>query len=213
MTRLGIKPAVFLARLLGFFAATYLLFKPIAAAYTRLLAGLVQAFLSLTETSSDPTLHRVTTVIADGTAIFFQHRLFPEAQFPGIPAEWVQANLVLLIPLMLATPAPTWAQKAGRFALAMALAILLQVLDITVTVKALYSVGLGDWSFRHYGNTARWLYQLGDAFTQSMDTQLFPFAIWAGIHFRQLVGIEHRPAAASERSRAEARRAERERRK
>ena len=32
-----------------------------------------------------------------------------------IPAEWVQANLVLLIPLMLATPARSYGRSSRRF--------------------------------------------------------------------------------------------------
>ena len=31
------------------------------------------------------------------------------------------------------------------------------------------------------------MYQFLDAFVQSWDTQLFPFVIWAGINFRQLL--------------------------
>ncbi len=188
--RLGVKPAVFLARLLVFFFATYVLWKPVAPLYTHLLATLTRGFLHLTELSTDPRLHQVTEMSVRETkegrpAIFFQHRLAPSAQ-SGIPAEWVQANLVLLIPLMLATPARTYGQRFGRLGLALGVALALQVLDISVTVKSLYAhdevVG------QAYGDLARWLYQFGDAFTQAMDTQLFPFTIWAGIHFNQLLG-------------------------
>jgi hypothetical protein len=84
---------------------------------------------------------------------------------------------------MLATPARSYRQRFGRLALALALALVLQVLDITVTVKSFYASQVGG-----YSAFARWLYQFGDAFAESMDTQLFPFAIWAGIHFNQLLG-------------------------
>lgn len=186
--RLGVKPTVFLARLLAVFALTYLLWSPFAPAYTQLLAWLTEGFLHLTEASGDPNLHRVTEMWVKGTAIFYRHRLFPQAQPGGIPAEWVQANLVLLIPLMLATPARSIRQRLGRLLLALAIALALQVLDIAVTVKSFYASGLGDYSQRYYSATVRWWYQFGDAFTQAMDTQLFPFAIWAGIHLRQLLG-------------------------
>src|SRR5207245_4936307 len=137
----------------------------------------------LTELSSDPRMHQVTEMmVRESTegrpAIFFRHRLVPSAA-SGIPAEWVQANLVLLIPLMLATPARSYAQRFGRLGLALAIAVLLQVLDITLTVKSLYAHDpiVGQW----YSERARWWYQFGDAFTQAMDTQLFPVVIWAGI--------------------------------
>jgi len=185
--RLGVKPAAFFGRLLLFFFLTYFLWRPLEPAYTQLLATLTSGFLHLTEVSSDPNFHQVTDMrvreTAEGRqAIFYQHRRFPEVQ-SGIPAEWVQANLVLLIPLMLATPARTYRQKIRRLALALGIAVALQVLDIAVTVKALYASAIPG-----YGAFARRMYQFGDAFAQSMDTQLFPFAIWAGIHFNQLLG-------------------------
>jgi hypothetical protein len=180
--RLGIRPAVFLLRLLVVFFLTYLLWTPLAPAYTRLLAALTSGFLHLTEISSDPNWHQVTRVWVRGTDIFYAHRLLA-MQPQGIPADWVQANLVLLIPLMLATPARSYRQRFGRLAAALAIALVLQVLDITVTVKSFYASHVGG-----YSAFARWLYQFGDAFAESMDTQLFPFAIWAGIHFNQLLG-------------------------
>lgn len=185
--RLGVKPAVFLGRLLALLLLTYFLWKPVEPVYTQLLATLTSGFLHLTEMSSDPKFNQVTDMRVretsdDRSAIFYQHRRFPGVQ-SGIPAEWVQANLVLLIPLMLATPARTYQQKLWRLALALGIAVTLQVLDIAVTVKALYASEIPG-----YGPFARWLYGFGDSFVQGMDTQLFPFAIWAGIHFNQLLG-------------------------
>ena len=189
--RLGISPAVFLLRLLVVFFLTYLLWTPFAPAYTQLLATLTKGLLHLTEISSDPNWHQVTQVWVKGTAIFYKHRLLAmEPQ--GIPAEWVQANLVLLIPLMLATPARSYRQRFGRLGLALAIALALQVLDIGITVKSFYASQVGG-----YSEFARRLYQFGDAFAQSMDTQLFPFAIWAGIHLNQLLGRAPSNAAPS----------------
>ena len=185
--RLGVKPGVFFGRLLLFFFLTYFLWRPLEPAYTHVLATLTSGFLHLTEVSSDPSFNQVTEMrvreTAEGRqAIFYQHRRYPTVQ-SGIPAEWVQANLVLLIPLMLATPARTYQQKFARLGLALGIAVVLQVLDIAVTVKALYASAIPG-----YGGFARRFYQFGDAFVQGMDTQLFPFAIWAGIHFNQLLG-------------------------
>lgn len=185
--RLGVRPAVFLGRLLVFFLLTYVLWKPLAPGYTYVLAWLTRGFLHVAELSSDPRFNQVTEMRVRETsegrpAIFYQHRRFPVLQ-SGIPSEWVQANLVLLIPLMLAVPAVSYKQRFGRLGLALGIAVALQVLDITVTVKAFYASQLPG-----YSDFARRLYQSVDAFSQSMDTQLFPFAIWAGIHFNQLLG-------------------------
>jgi len=185
--RLGVRPAVFLGRLFLFLLLTYFLWRPVEPAYTQLLATLTSGFLHLTEVSSNPNFNQVTDMRVretadDRQAIFYQNRRFPAVQ-SGIPAEWVQANLVLLIPLMLATPARTYQQKFARLLLALGMAVILQVLDIAVTVKALYASEIPG-----YGPWARWLYGFGNSFVQGMDTQLFPFAIWAGIHFNQLLG-------------------------
>lgn len=191
--RLGVKPAVFLARLLVIFFLTYVFWTPFAPAYTQLLATLTRWFLHLTEISRDPNWHQVTEMWVQGTNIFYKHRL--AGMGSGIPAEWVQANLVLLIPLMLATPAQTYKQRLGRLGLALGCALILQVLDIAVTVKSFYASQIGG-----YSDFARRLYQFGDAFAESMDTQLFPFAIWAGIHLKQLLGRREpavTPAAAA----------------
>lgn len=211
--RLGVKPHVFLLRALAAFVVTYLVWSPIAPAYTRLLAYLTEAFLHLTEISSDPNLHHVSRLWVDDTTIFFGHRLFPTLRVPGIPAEWVQANMVLLIPLMLASPAATYRQRFGRLALAMFLALVLQVLDLAVTVKSFFAAGLDEYSYRYYTDSARWWYNFGDAFAQSMDTQLFPFVIWAGIHFRQLVGGRLEAPADAAPLRSERRRQDRQGRK
>lgn len=203
--RLGIEPHVFLGRAVVLFFVVFFLWTPLAPAYTQLLGWLTQGFLHLTEISSDANLHRISEVWVEGTGIFYRNRLFPELRPPGIPAEWVQANLVLLIPLMLATPAPTWASKAKRFTLAIVLALVLQVLDLVLTIKAFHAFDLPN-SHLAYGNLQREVYGFADAFAQSMDTQLFPFVIWAGIHFRQLIG---RPAPAADKAaptRAERRR-------
>ena len=123
----------------------------------------------------------------------------------GIPAEWVMANLVLLIPLMLATPAPTWRARFGRLALALAIALVLQVFDMVSSIKSFYATTFpGSFSW-----LSGRIYQFFDAFVQSWDTQLFPFVIWAGIHLRQLLptGLVKEPTpAAVVASRAERRR-------
>ncbi len=197
--RLGVKPAVFLGRLLVFFLLTYVCWKPLAPAYTYFLAGLTRNFLHLTEISSDPQLNQVTEMevrqtTEGGLAIMYRNRIFPAIQ-QGIPVEWVQANLVLLIPLMLAMPAASYRQRFTRLGLALVIAVVVQVLDITVTVKSFYAHDLGEYSRIYYPGWLRRLYQFGDAFVEGMDTQLFPFAIWAGIHFNQLLGRAGQAAA------------------
>ena len=195
---LGVKPLVFLARLLFFFALTFFAWELIAPYYARLLGVCIQVAISATELIGDETTRSATTVTVmdrgeQGTGIFFFHRLFPQQRFPGVPADWVQANMVLLIPLMLATPAPSIAVRLRRLGVALLIALLLQIFGVVVAIKSTWASVLGP---THYSWFQRKLYNFLDAFTQAFDTQLYPFAIWAGVHFRQLIGGMRRVAPA-----------------
>ncbi len=217
--RLRIKPLRFLLLLVGFLALTYAAWKPLAPAWAQLLLGASRLGIWGTEFSSDPTWSHPTALFIEPqrspTAIFYvQQNLFLTTPPPtgtsmrdwlqstpsavrippqGIPAEWVMANLVLLIPLMLATPAPSWGAKAARLALAVGIALVLQVFDVVVGIKAFYAATFpGVWS----PFMAR-TYQFLDAFVQSWDTQLFPFVIWAGIHLKELLPTAAGPATAT----------------
>jgi hypothetical protein len=227
--RLRINPWSFLLRLVALFLLTFFLWKPAAPYYTRFLFHVARAGVWLSELSTDPQWSHGTTLLTRPeipNGIFFTHRLFGAFQPPlgpqGIPADWVMANLVLLLPLMLATPAATWRLRFQRLAIALVIAVAVQVVDMIVTIKAFYaSVFTGAWSA-----TAAELYGLLNAFVQGYDTQLFPFVIWAGIHFRELVSFPvpaapsaaapsgtsaaaSKKSAATPKNRAERRRAER----
>ncbi len=220
--RLRINPFWFLLRLVGLFLLTYWLWRPVAPVYTEVLFQASRAGVWLSEFSFDPEWSHGTTLLQDPahpTGIFFKHRQFDALPSPlppqGIPAEWVMANLVLLIPLMLATPAPTWAARFGRLALALGIALVVQVADVVIAIKAVYSrVFTGHW-----GPYWQQTYGLLDSFVQGFDTQLFPFVIWAGIHFRELLDLRGDGEAeiatpakapkAAQPSRAERRRKER----
>ncbi len=234
-----LNPFWFLLRLVGLFLLTFLLWRPIAPAYTNVLFHASRAGVWLSEFSLDAEWSHGTTLLRTPrhpTGIFYKHRKFDSFPMPlepqGIPAEWVMANLLLLIPLMLATPAPTWAARFFRLGLAMVIALAVQVTDVVIAIKAYYSsIFIGHW-----GPYWQELYGLLDSFVQGFDTQLFPFVIWAGIHFRELIqlggqdssgegsagegsageGAEASPrertgSSGSERSRAEPKRAERRR--
>ncbi|MDX2165925.1 MAG: hypothetical protein SF182_02635 [Deltaproteobacteria bacterium] len=233
-----IRPLRFLLLLVVGLVVTYQAWKPLAPAYAQVLLRATRVGLWLTEFSTDPNWSHPTALFIDTqrnpTGIFYlQTKLGLATQPPadqplldwlkanpsalrmapqGIPAEWVMANLVLLIPLMLATPAPTWGVKAKRLGLALAIALVLQVFDVVVSIKASYATAFPG-AFNPFMTR---VYQFFDAFVQSWDTQLFPFVIWAGIHFRQILPqrlltpatgeAQRAPAAPDGLSRAERRR-------
>jgi hypothetical protein len=212
-----INPLWFLAKLVVLLVVTYLLWTPLAPYYAKFLLRAAQVGVWLTEFSTNPDFRHQTQLLMNErlpTGIFYFHqKLFPPRGLDpqGIPAEWVMANLVLLIPLMLATPVATWRERFSKLGLALLIALVVQVFDVVVSIKSFYATTFrGQWS-----PFATRLYQFLDAFVQSWDTQLFPFAIWAGINFRQLLPerlFAPPPAAAPTRpavSRAERRRRER----
>jgi len=176
--RLGVKPLAFLGRVVAWLLPTYVLWLKLAPLYTQVLAALSQPLISI--------LDRATLLWARDTSIFFWPQLMnPPPHPPAVPAEWIEANLVLLIPLMLATPAPTWAAKAKRFVLALAIVVAYQMVDVTVAIKFGYANQLDPMS---YAPWKRSLYAFLADLIMSVDTQVVPFMIWAGIHFRELVG-------------------------
>ncbi len=199
--RLEINPFWFLLKLVALFLLTYLLWKPVAPYYTELLFQASRVGVWLSEFSFDEQWSHGTTLLQTPrhpTGIFFKHENFDKFPTPlppqGIPAEWVMANLVLLIPLMLATPETSWRKRFTRLALALGIALVVQVLDIVITIKAFYaSVFTGHW-----GAFSQQLYGLLDSFVQGFDTQLFPFAIWAGIHFSDLMDLAQRDHGAAQ---------------
>lgn len=220
--RLRLNPFWFLLRLVGLFLLTFFLWTRVAPWYTNVLFQASRVGVWLSEFSLDPEWSHGTTLLRTPrypTGIFYKHRKFDSFPTPldpqGIPAEWVMANLVLLIPLMLATPAPSWAARFGRLALALGIALVVQVADIVITIKAFYSsIFLGHW-----GPVSQEVYGFLNSFVQGFDTQLFPFVIWAGIHFRQLIELRAPagegtaqappPESPAEPARAERRRKER----
>jgi hypothetical protein len=147
--------------------------------------GICERICAATPECQGPCGSAAVCRIHPDTAIFYHHTGFERRGISpqGIPAEWVMANLVLLLPLMLATPAPSWRVRLKRLAIAFVAALCLQVVDVMLAVKSFCAEAL------NWGPLLTRVYKALDAFFQSWDTQMFPFAIWAGIHFRELVGM------------------------
>jgi len=181
-----INPGWFLLKLVALLVVTYMLWAPLAPYYAVFLLRVSQMAVWLTEFSSDPNWQHPTQMLiklsVSPTALLFYHTHFTQYA-SGIPAEWVMANMVLLIPLMLATPVVTWRERFVKLGLALLLAVVLQVFDVVVGIKAYYAANVRG----AFGPIATEVYQFLDAFVQSWDTQLFPVAIWGAVNFRQLL--------------------------
>ena len=209
----------------SFSIVTYWLWQPLAPAYTQFLLRASQVGVWLTEFSSDPHLPRITTAAAACNAggqshrasVFYQRRLFPARALaaaghsgrvgdgqPGAadPADAGDAGSDLARPLRQARAGAADRRGAagGRR-------------GDRRSSRSTRSHLPGAWS-----PFCRAVYQFLDAFVQSWDTQLFPFVIWAGINFRQILPPTRRcahpapaPPRATRRRRAARRRPRAER--
>jgi hypothetical protein len=208
-----INPGWFLLKLVALLVVTYMLWAPLAPYYAVFLLRVSQVAVWLTEFSTDPNWQHPTQMLikpsVSPTALLFYQTHFTQYA-SGIPAEWVMANMVLLIPLMLATPVATWRERFVKLGVALLIAVVLQVFDVVVGVKSYYAANIkGAWS-----PFATEVYQFLDAFVQSWDTQLFPVAIWGAVNYRQLLPerlFAARATAAAPRAAAPLPRAERRR--
>lgn len=176
---LAAEPLKFFGRLLLAFVSLFALWLVIGPWYTQLLAVLAELAVSLVD--------RPTHVWSSGTTLLFWPRGYPvPSSPPTIAAEWIQANTILLLALMLATPAASWAVKARRTGLALFLVVLWQVVDVTLAMQFGYATQLDP---RSYTDSARFRLALFTNLAMYLDTQVIPFMIWAGIHFRELLAI------------------------
>lgn len=177
--RLPVDPWRFLARLSLWFVGCFLVWLYLGPWYTRLLALTAEVGASLAD--------RATHVWSEGTTLYFWPKGFATPQRPpAIAAEWIQANTILLFAFMAATPAPTWKGKARRMSLAFLLVLAWQTLDIVLAIKFGYATQIDP---RAYTERARYVYAFATNVAMYVDTQVVPFMIWAGIHFRELLGL------------------------
>jgi hypothetical protein len=164
-----INPWWFFVKLVALLIVTYLLWAPLAPYYAQFLLRASQVGVWLTEFATDPQWQHPTQLLIkpeiSPTALLFFDTRFTQAA-SGIPAEWVMANMVLLIPLMLATPARTWRERFGKLAVALSPEPVFEGTDIGVGDKGSYA------QFpRRVGAVRDRAYHL-DAFFQSWDRSL-----------------------------------------
>ncbi len=175
--RIPLDAGRFLARLSLWFVACFLVWLWLGPLYTRLLAVGAEVAAGVFD--------RPTAVWSEGTTLFFWPRGVPlPNRAPAIAAEWIQANTILLLALMAATPARSRSLKAKRFATAFGLVLAWQVFDVFLAIKFGYATQIDPPA---YSERARYFYAFATNFAMYVDTQVVPFVIWAGIHFRELL--------------------------
>ena len=105
----------------------------------------------------------------------------PDSPRPGLPADDLHFNFVLLAALFALGRHPLSGRNVARFWIAAALLWGIHVLALVFQVEALYATRLGPWSEAHYGGFARNVWAAGFHFYEIAGRFAAPFALWWGL--------------------------------
>ncbi|HTR02830.1 MAG TPA: hypothetical protein VMN82_06500 [Thermoanaerobaculia bacterium] len=158
------------------FAAGLAFWFVFSAPYEKAVAAAAGTLVRLLEHPS------VTTLSASGGEFLVDRSDFPPASpRPGLPADDLHFNFVLLATLFALAPRPLEPRRFGRFWLAAAGLAVIHVIALVFQVQALYATRLGPWSEAHYGPVARNFWAAGFHFYQIAGRFAAPFALWWGL--------------------------------
>jgi hypothetical protein len=163
------------ARMAVGFAAGLAFWLAFSAPYEKAVAGAAGLLIRLFESPA------VTSLSAPGGEFRVDRTDFPPASpRPGLPADDLHFNFVLLASLFALAPHPLEPRRFGRFWMAAAGLWAIHVVALVFQVEALYATRLGAWSQAHYGAVARNFWAGGFHFYQIAGRFAAPFALWWG---------------------------------
>jgi hypothetical protein len=173
--KLRLDAAAALRLALGFATGLFLWFA-FSAPYEHAVAVAAQELLRAFERPA------VTTLAASNGEIRVDRTDFPPSSpRPGLPAQDLHFNFVLLAALFALGRNPLAGQNLARFCLAAAALFAIHVIALVFQVESLYATQLGPWSQAHYGAFARNLWAAGFHFYQVAGRFAAPFALWWGL--------------------------------
>jgi hypothetical protein len=156
-------------------AAGVVFWLAFSAPYEKAVAGTAELVLRFFERPA------VTSLSAEGGEIRVNRSDFPPASpRPGLPADDLHFNFVILAALFALGPRPLEPHRFGRFWLAAAGLGAIHVLALVFEVESLYATRLGPWSAEHYGPFARNFWAAGFHFYQIAGRFAAPFVLWWG---------------------------------
>lgn len=162
-----------LARLAAGFAVGVALWFGFREAYERPLAAAAQPLLRAFERP------QVTLLSAKGGEILVDRSDFsPGSPRPGLPADDLHFNFVLLTALFALQPHFFEGRSLLRLLGACGLLFLVHVLALVFQVESVYATRLGQWSAANYGPVARNIWAGGFHFYLIAGRFAAPFAIW-----------------------------------
>ncbi len=144
-----------------------------SAPYERFLAWAAQSTIRTFERAA------TTSLVASGGEIRVERADFPPSSpRPGLPAEDLHFNFVVLTALFAAGRHPLEPKSFARFWFAAAALALVHVAALVAQVEAVYALRLGPWSEAHYGAVARNFWAGGFHFYLIAGRFAAPFALW-----------------------------------
>jgi len=156
-------------------------FRPI---YDSAVAGfaeiLIRSFEYPKVTRLEVEEHRVRVVRSDFRS---------DSTIPAIPLTEIHFNLIVLLALSFALPRPWSRVHLERLFMAVSILYLSHAINLLLHVKCLYAFNLGKWSLQNYSDFARNFYGFWRYFTDLPGRLGFPFIIWLGFNWEEVIGL------------------------
>jgi hypothetical protein len=160
-------------RILGGFLAGLAFWLALSRPYERILAAgaefLIRAFES-------PAATRLEA--RPGEFVVRRSDWPPASPSPGLPADDLHFNFVLLAALFAAGGGAWRSGRVAAFGVACAVLFLVHLTALVFEVHAVYATRLGEWSQTHYGPFARNFWAAGYHFYVIAGRFAAPFVIW-----------------------------------
>jgi len=131
---------------------------------------------------------RVTRLVAvDHRAEVRRADYGPGSAVPTIALTEIHFNTIVLIALFLALDKPLSQRQLGRLSVGWSVLLLTQTFNLVFHLKFLYATGMGEWSLGNYSDLSRNAYGFLRYFTDLPGRFSFPFLIWLGFNWQQVM--------------------------
>jgi len=142
-------------------------------------------------------------VVVDHRAEVRRADLRSDSAVPTVALTEIHFTTIVFLALCLALPRPWSRKQLERLVMGWSLLYLSQSLNLLFHVKFLYASAFGAWSLQHYSTVARNVFGFLQYATDLPGRFAFPFAIWIGFNWDQvmpIVGLSSAPKAGGGRS-------------
>jgi hypothetical protein len=142
----------------------------------------------------------VTRLHPNGSEIIVERDDFPpRSKRPGLPADDLTFNIVLLCALFAANPTTFSTSNVVRFGLALLILFLVHIVAFIAKVESLYALELGPWSAAHYGPIARNFWSGSSHFYRIVGVYAAAFLTWWMLRPSPSAGPADAPKSAKKR--------------